>query len=160
MDAHGYEGSAHAGKPIRGIPASPRPTGRAEHHPAVEGETQPSSDGAVILDVGSNVVKRPNAIRENARSVQIGSLPVGFNAEHDIADLPVIAHKPATDDAARVDAVGGRKKSSRVGSGPGRTAPTITDVGTDVEASPAVDGCHSHGRLGVTRGHISGGGAD
>src|SRR5207237_10681364 len=113
---------------VLGPRSAPRASRRAEHQPARGGKTQPASNRAVILDLGSDVIREKE--RESATGIQVRSLPVRLNAEYDIADLIVVAQKPSTDDAARVEAVGHWKSSSSVGQGAGRSAPAVTNAGT------------------------------
>jgi hypothetical protein len=74
------------------------------------------------------------------------TLEVGFDAEHQVVHLPVVADLTAADDAVQV----------RAGTASGITSPAVAEVRTDVETRPVVHLNVGHGLGGHAGRHISG----
>jgi hypothetical protein len=73
----------------------------------------PAARRAVGLDRGRKGVGTADAGNDTAIAGQIGPLPIGFCADHELTHLVVAADEPARDRTIH-EAVGNRKKSDGV----------------------------------------------
>ena len=87
----------------------------------------------------------------------IGALDIGFQAEHPLVPLPVVADLAAADDAVEIElGRGSAQHCTRYGVAEGlcgrRSTPAIADVAADIEPGPVVDGNRQRWRFGVNLG--------
>src|ERR1700680_3622830 len=77
------------------------------------------------------------------RSVDVGPIQIGFQAENPIARLPIVAERAADESATLII----RTRGHATGINLIRSAPATATVDADVEAGPIVKGSDSDRRL-------------